>query len=80
MRALHSSDLTSARRDQENSQAFIDVMAHFGGLPAGKAMMKLIGLDCGPVRLPLRNLSAGQEAGLRDALNTLGFFDYASVA
>jgi N-acetylneuraminate lyase len=80
MRAMHSQDLTSARRDQDNSQAFIDVMARFGGLPAGKAMMKLIGLDCGPVRLPLRNLSAGQEAALGEALKTLGFFDYASVA
>lgn len=80
MRALHSNDLTSARHDQANAQAFIDVMSSFGGLAAGKAMMKLIGIDCGPVRLPLRNLSPMQEAALYDALKALGFFDYASVA
>ena len=80
MRALHSRDLTSARHDQANAQAFIDVMASFGGLPAGKAMMKLIGMDCGPVRLPLRNLTPAQEADLHNRLRALGFFDYASVA
>ena len=80
LRAMHANDLSSAGQAQANSQAFIDVMASFGGLPAGKTMMKLIGVDCGPVRLPLRSLNRGQEAALCGRLKNLGFFDYASVA
>lgn len=38
--------------------------------------MKLIGVDCGPVRLPLRRLTAEQEISLRNALEGVGFFDY----
>ena len=55
-------------------------MNRHGGLPAGKAMMKLIGVDCGPVRLPLRSLSAAAEGALRADLERLGFFSYASAA
>ena len=40
--------------------------------------MKLIGVDCGPVRLPLRALADSEEASLRDAFEKIGFFDYAS--
>jgi len=29
-----------------------------GGISIGKAYMKLVGLDCGGVRLPLKNISA----------------------
>ena len=42
--------------------------------------MKLIGIDCGPVRLPLASLSPAQEKTLRAELKTVGFFDYASQA
>lgn len=80
LHALHSNDMKSAGDSQTNAQDFIKVMTEFGGLPAGKAMMKLIGLDCGPVRLPLRSLNAQQEEGLRERLHSLGFFEYASVA
>lgn len=80
LQALHSKDMKSAGNNQANAQAFIDVMAEFGGLPAGKAIMKLIGFDCGPVRLPLRNLSVHDEDELCKRLRALGFFEYASVA
>jgi len=80
LRAMQANDLTSAGHDQASSQAFIDVMSSFGGLSAGKAMMKLIGVDCGPVRLPLRSLDPAHEAALRERLKNLGFFDYSSVA
>jgi N-acetylneuraminate lyase len=55
-------------------------MIRFGGLPAGKAIMKLIGIDCGPVRLPLRRFQVEDEAALRAALAAVGFFDFASKA
>jgi N-acetylneuraminate lyase len=78
LRALAAGDLETARREQARARAFIDVMIRFGGQPAGKAIMKLIGLDCGPARLPLRTLTATQETELRAALSAIGFFEYAS--
>jgi N-acetylneuraminate lyase len=40
--------------------------------------MKFIGVDCGPVRLPLRAISAVDEGKLRADLEKIGFFDYCS--
>jgi len=57
---------------------FIDVLSRHGGINAGKSAMKFIGVDCGPVRLPLRALSAEQEAKLRADLEAVGFFTYCS--
>lgn len=71
--AYDAGDLEAARRWQMASIEIIAVMARHGGLPAGKAMMKMIGLDCGPVRAPLKNLSAGQHAALQQDLAGVGF-------
>jgi N-acetylneuraminate lyase len=76
MKAHAAGDLATAEREQAKAQAFIDIMVRFGGQPAGKAMMKLIGVDCGPVRLPLRTLTAEQEGALRAALDAQGFFEF----
>lgn len=78
LQAWAAGDLATAEREQARARAFIDVMIRHGGLPAGKAIMKLIGLDCGPARLPLRALGATQEAALRADLAAIGFFEYAS--
>jgi N-acetylneuraminate lyase len=76
--AFNRGDLAAARQDQSRAMEFIGVLDRHGGLAAGKSAMKLIGLDCGPVRLPLRELSQHDEASLRDGLERIGFFDYAS--
>ncbi len=76
--AFKRGDLTAARADQLRAMDFIAVLERHGGLAAGKTVMKLIGLDCGPVRLPLRALSDHDEQSLRDGLQKIGFFDYAS--
>ncbi|MFZ5495458.1 MAG: dihydrodipicolinate synthase family protein [Verrucomicrobiota bacterium] len=78
IRAFRAGDFEAAGRDQAKAQEFISVMARFGGLPAGKAIMKLIGVDCGPVRLPLRTLTPAEETTLREGLDACGFFEFAS--
>ncbi len=45
-------------------------------LPAMKSMMKLIGLDCGPLRLPLPSLTSLQEQELVEAISKIGFFEW----
>lgn len=76
--AYSAGDLNGARAHQQCARQFIDILNEFGGLPAGKAIMKLIGADCGPVRLPLTTLDAGKEEELRRRLEAIRFFDYAS--
>lgn len=78
MDAFRCGDLAAARQDQARSMEFIDVLNRHGGLAAGKSVMKLIGVDCGPVRLPLRALSGSDEQSLRGNLAKIGFFDYCS--
>ncbi len=46
-------------------------------LAASKALMAILGVDCGPVRLPLAQPDATQLATLRTRLNEIGFFDFA---
>jgi N-acetylneuraminate lyase len=73
LEAFKNGDLELARRQQMKAIDIIAVMIRHGGLPAGKAMMKLAGVDCGPVRSPLRRLSAAEENELFKDLAAVGF-------
>lgn len=73
--AFDRGDLIAAQVEQARANAMIDVLIRYGGLTAGKAIMRLIGLDCGPVRLPLSDLSPAQQEALRRDLEGVGFFD-----
>ena len=78
--AYNAGDLATAQRDQARATDFITIMIRYGGLPAFKAIMGMIGLECGPSRLPMRTLSKERAAQLHAELETMGFFDYASKA
>jgi len=75
MTAFAAGDIATARREQAFAVRFIEVMLRHGGLPAGKAIMRLIGLDCGGVRLPMRSLDAAAEKSLKTGLEEVGFFE-----
>jgi N-acetylneuraminate lyase len=74
LKAFHAGDLDTARMEQGLAADMIATFAPYGGLQAQKAMMRMIGIDCGPVRLPLRTLSAEKYEKLRSELDTMGFF------
>lgn len=76
---FRSGNLEQAKKLQYESVKVIDAFLNFSSLPAQKLMMKMIGMDCGPVRLPLINLSNDEEAKLKDALNETGFFQWAKA-
>lgn len=71
--AFGAGDLETAQGHQSLAIRIIAVMSQRGGLPAGKAMMKLVGLDCGPVRAPLSNPSAEAVETLTRELKAAGF-------
>ncbi|MEO5804717.1 MAG: dihydrodipicolinate synthase family protein [Verrucomicrobiota bacterium] len=71
--AFTDGDLESARAHQYSAIQIIEVMIRHGGLSAAKAIMKMVGIDCGPVRMPLRNLTDTQITNLRSDLEKIGF-------
>ena len=76
--AFEKGNLALAQEKQAVANAIIQIFIRYGGLTAGKAMMKMIGVDCGPVRLPLRSLEEKREALLRAELESAGFFGICS--
>src|SRR5881394_2129946 len=73
-KAFESGELALAARCQRQVRDFVAVLLRFGPLPAGKALMKRIGVDCGPVRPPLRPLDSEEERRLFAELERVGFF------
>lgn len=78
--AFEKGDIAAAQAEQARANAMISVFLRFGGLSAGKAIMKMIDLDCGPVRLPLRTLPETRETELCAELERAGFFEFCSRA
>ena len=67
--AFHSGDLATARRCQHEAVQMIRVFQKYGFLPAAKVVMCSQGIDCGPVRSPLRPLTADQERQFLEELS-----------
>ena len=69
-------NLESARERQNFSQEVINVICHYrGNIVGGKRIMKLIGLDLGPNRVPFRNMTLDEEAAMKQELQAIGFFE-----
>jgi N-acetylneuraminate lyase len=58
--AFNSGDLKTANALQQKSIDMITLLGKYGGIATGKAYMKLLGIDCGEFRLPVKNMSAEQ--------------------
>lgn len=69
--AFARGDMATARREQFKSVEVVRVLNKFGGLRTGKAIMSFLGADCGPVRPPLRPLTADETAAIFDHLAPL---------
>ncbi len=75
-RGFGAGDLAEAAKWQSRSVEMVRVLLNYGGLPAFKAAMALVGCDCGPVRLPLRPLDSASQDKLRQDLDSIGFFEW----
>ena len=51
--AVRASQVGRAQALQQVSQDFVEALLDFGVLPGMKAAFRVIGVDCGPTRLPL---------------------------
>jgi N-acetylneuraminate lyase len=69
-------NLAAARKEQYRSCQLVQTLAGFGYMGAAKAVLKMLGVDVGPARLPNTNLTKEQTRKLRLELDRLGFFDW----
>jgi N-acetylneuraminate lyase len=74
IRAYESGDMLAARQCQFEATKMVGVLASFGFLAASKAVMSLLGVDCGPVRSPIRNLTTAELDALVIKLGALDVF------
>ncbi len=76
MEAFENGDLKTASKLQARSAAMCRLLYQYRGQAGFKKMMKYLGFDCGPNRLPIKALNSQEEIRLHDELERLGFFDW----
>lgn len=68
--------IKDAREWQSLSVEMVKLQYKYGGIAAFKATMKMIGVDCGPIRLPLQTLTQETMNRMEKELEKIGFFDW----
>lgn len=71
--AFNAGDISKARAFQLQSSKMISVLAKFGFAGSCKYVMNLVGVDCGPTRLPLPFPNQDAQAAIRDELAKIDF-------
>jgi len=76
--AFHQNDLETAVALQQKSINFIRLLGKYGGIATGKAYMKLVGIDCGKFRLPVKNMDPAAFEKFKGDADHLSFEDFCS--
>lgn len=78
IKAHNKGDNATARKEQLRAYQVCGTRDRtgMGGLAAGKGMMRLLGVDLGPCRLPLKRPSNEELEVLKKQLTEMGFFDW----
>jgi len=76
MDAFNNNELDQARILQQKSIDMIGLLGKYGGIATGKAYMKLMGLDCGHFRLPVKNMSTAQMEAFVQEADSIGFHTF----
>lgn len=72
--AMEKGDLATARKLQMKSIELVEVIIKYGGgVRGGKAIMNLIGIECGQCRLPITPFSDKEYLQLKEDLHKIGF-------
>ena len=79
MEAFAKGDLSRANKCQQDSIDMIRLLGKYGGIATGKAYMKLLGLDCGAFRLPVKNMSAEAFERFKQDAEAVGYFEFRST-
>lgn len=71
--AFNNQDLQMAARLQQKSIDMIRLLGKYGGISVGKSYMKLVGIDCGTFRLPVKNITDAQFEAFKSDVALLDF-------
>jgi N-acetylneuraminate lyase len=77
--SFNNGDLEKAQQLQQQSIDMIRLLGKYGGIATGKAYMKMIGIDCGEFRLPVKNMTTTSFALFQEDVEQLAFSSFASV-
>jgi N-acetylneuraminate lyase len=77
--AFNARDLESARACQQVSIDLIRLLGKYGGIATGKSYMKLVGMDCGEFRMPVKNMSNDQFEQFKKDVAALHFDECKSI-
>jgi N-acetylneuraminate lyase len=72
--AFQKGDLAAARREQAKAVELVRALLKFGIQRANKTVMPWLGVDCGPVRRPLRTMTDQEVHDLYDTIKHLDVF------
>ena len=76
MDAFESGDIAKARELQLYSVDIVGIIVKYGGgVRGGKAIMNLLGIECGECRLPINRFSADEYRNLKADLEAIDFFN-----
>jgi len=75
IKSFEEGDLEGARKKMLYLVEMVKVLLKFPPIPAQKSIVKRLGLDLGPCRLPLTTLSNEDEYSLFEQLDSIGFFE-----
>ena len=74
--AFKKGDICTARRMQQKSIEIVKIIIKYGGgVRGGKAIMNLIGVDCGRCRLPVTPFGDDEYSSLKRDLEKIGFLN-----
>ncbi len=74
--AFNNNDIDLARQLQSKSVRLMNIISkHGGGIIAGKHLMKIAGMDCGPCRLPLRTINEDEATEMIEELKANELFN-----
>lgn len=73
-KAMENNNLDAARELQMKSIRTVEVIIKYGGgVRGGKAIMNLIGIDCGDCRLPISPMTKDEYETLKEDLKSISF-------
>lgn len=79
MEAFEEGRIEDAAALQQLSIDMIRLLGKYGGISVGKSYMKLVGIDCGAFRLPVRNMSDQQFEAFQADVAALDFDTFKSI-
>ncbi|MBS1565445.1 MAG: dihydrodipicolinate synthase family protein, partial [Bacteroidetes bacterium] len=75
IKAFNNGDLEGARESHSYMVQVIRHLLKYPPIPGQKGIMKMLGWDFGPCRLPLTTLTEAQYEKFHHELNALSFFE-----